>query len=200
MTISNSTNGSLDPALLQSLQQRNQTRGIGEQVSTTLPPKAKTIPTRDIVSLSGQEAGNQRSPSSGFQSGQNNGTQLVSEEIQELDNGFRRTQEFENADGKKFTRIEEVTTEETRSKRLVLQQNESGSTTSLENIIDQQEDGSLRLVQRFTDETGETKANVKLDYTPTENDILIGGAPLSAPQANSSFNTAPRGTQLDVRA
>ncbi len=189
MTITNSTNGSLDPALLQLLQQKSQT---GEQTSALLPPKRPlNAPSKDTVSLSGQEPQNQ---SSSFLNQQNRGTQLINEEVQELGNGFRRTQEFETGNGKKFTRIEEVTIENDRSKRLIIQQNESGSTTTFENIIDQQDDGTLRSVQRFTDETGATQANVQLNYTPTPNDALIGGAPLSTTQNSNS----PRGGQIDL--
>jgi len=51
------------------------------------------------------------------QEGQNNpnfqkGSRLVSEETQETDRGLRRTQEFENSEGKKFTRIEEINNSE----------------------------------------------------------------------------------------
>ena len=200
MTISNSTNGGLDPALLQFLQQKNLSRNIGEQVGTaTQAPKPKTTSPKDIVSLSGQETGNQSPSLSGSQGRANGGTRLVSEETQELENGFRRTQEFETGNGKKFTRIEEVTTEDSRSKRLVLQQNESGSTTEIENVIDQQDDGSFRLIQRFTDETGETKTNVQPDYSLAQRDALLGGAPLPTNGViNNSSLPPPRGSQLDL--
>lgn len=186
MDIQNSGNG-LDKLLLQILQQREHA-----STTTTLPPikAAKKPNTQDVVSLSGQKSNNQ---------GANKQTKLVKDNVEDTENGFRRTQEFEKPNGKKFTRIEDVATSEERSKRVVIQQNELGSTTALENIIDRLENGSFRLIQRYTDEVGETKTNVTLDFNPKDADVLLGRPPSSISKTDNPFQTL-RGTQVDLRA
>ena len=183
--INNTSNG-LDQLLAQLVQNQSQGQQAGAQ------PVAKPKPPlpQDTVSLSGQKNNNQNQSSKQ--------STLVSTKTQETENGFRRTQEFENEQGKKFTRIEEVTTEQNRSKRLVIQQNDSGSATVLENIIDKLEDDTFRLVQRYTDETGETKTNVQLNYIPKDNDIISGRPPPISTESNNPFQNL-RGTQVDFR-
>jgi len=101
-------------------------------------------------------------------------TKLLSETIQQLEKGYRRTQEFERQDGKKFTRTEEVITENNKSTRTVTQTNASGSTTSIEDVYDRQSDGSFRLTQRYTDETGKTSVNIKPNTLPPNTDFILG--------------------------
>lgn len=122
-------------------------------------------------------------------------TRLISETTDQLDNGFRRTQQFENAQGRQFTRTEEFTSQGNRATRSVVQQNASGSTTLLEDVFDRREDGSFRLTQRFTNEIGETAVNIDPNATPPNADIVLGRAPRTdAPPANVSL----RGTELDL--
>lgn len=156
-------------------------RENGQQVEKTL--------NQDIVRLSGHQ---KQAPNL-----QTKQTQLVSEKTEKIENGFRRVQEFENKAGKKFTRIEEYTTTDERTKRIVIQQNNSGSTTIAENILDRQEDGYFRLTQRFTDEIGETSTNIEFDVTPNNAGIILGRAP-TPEQSNDNPFQQIRGTQFDV--
>ena len=149
---------------------------------------------RDLVSLSNQQdrQNNQftRNPNQTF---------LVNERIENLENGFRRLQEFESLNGRQFTRIEEVITETDRSTRAVVQQNNSGSTTLSESIFDRQEDGSFRLTQRFTDENGETNTNIQFNVLPPDTDVALGNTPQINRTENDPFQTL-RGNELDVSA
>ncbi|HPF77731.1 MAG TPA: hypothetical protein PLF01_00445 [Alphaproteobacteria bacterium] len=197
MDVRNSST-SLDRLLLQLAQTRqsqNTASPITAQVSP--PDKKPQISSQDLVTLSKTKAEDGKLNPQG--SLPQNGTRLTAEEIDKLENGFRRTQKFETADGRKFTRVEEVTSEQNRSKRIVLQQNNSGSTTLLENIIDRQNDGTFRLTQRYTDENGETKTNIEFNVTPESNDIILGRIPDPA-QINRKPFEPLRGTQLDLSA
>ena len=171
----------IDNLLTQLLTQRSQSENIAARSETTRPVKK---PVQDILDLSKQAREDQN------KNNKNNFT--------ELENGFRRTQKFQTAEGKEFTRIEEITTTPERSKRVVIQQLESGSTTALEDIIDRQKDGSFRLIQRFTDETGETQTNVKLNFNPENADIILGRAPNA--QTENSGRLLQRGSQIDLTA
>jgi len=187
----------LDTLLLQMLQKhQNATAKTPEATAAPALQKAQKqadISRQDKISLSGDtpDKGNQNkfSPKA---------TRLVSENIQPLDNGFRRLQEYETSEGRHFTRTEEVTTENDRSKRTVIQQSTSGNTSVLENILDRQADGTFRLTQRYTDETGETSTNIKLQVTPDNVDIILGRPP--APEQDDSPFKISRGTQFDVTA
>lgn len=150
---------------------------------------------RDVVDLSKQNNQQQnqfaRNPNQTF---------LVNERIENLENGYRKLQEFESLSGRKFTRIEEVITEADRSTRTIVQQNNSGNTTLLESVFDRQEDGSFRLTQRFTDENGETNSNVQYNVLPQDRDFILG----NTPQAQKSNSKNPfeilRGTSINVQA
>lgn len=128
----------------------------------------------------------------------NNASKLVSETTQDIENGFRRIQEFETPKGSKFTRVEEVTTEEDRSRRIVIQQNESGSTTILENVLDRQDDGTFRQTQRFTNEAGETDTNIEFNIGATRGNEAFSSAPDADSKPRSPFEPL-RGTQYDVQ-
>ncbi|NQZ13906.1 MAG: hypothetical protein HRT94_03635 [Alphaproteobacteria bacterium] len=123
-------------------------------------------------------------------------TRLISETIEQLDNGYRRKQEFERSDGKKFIRIEEFITEDNRSTRTVTQENASGSTTLIEDVYDRQRDGSFRLTQRYTDETGKTSVNITPDALPSNTDFILGRGVDNIP----SHDTPPlaRGGEFNV--
>lgn len=149
--------------------------------------------SRDLVTVS--DEGNQNSQNSNL----NRGSRLVSQEIEQTDTGIRRIQEFENAQGGRFTRVEEINNGEDRSTRTVIQQNESGNTTVLENVFDRQEDGSFRLSQRFTDETGDTQTNIQFGVQPDNRDILLGRLPNVNQPSDQPFNPL-RGSQFDVSA
>ena len=151
------------------------------------PPLPKTGTAVDVVAVSNNNAATKL----------NQGSRLLSENIEQLENGFRRTQEFETTKGNKFTRIEEVTNGEDRSKRLVIQQNESGSITVLENILDRQVDGTFRQTQRFTDAAGETKTNIELNVSGNNANQILGIPPSPNAKPPQPFE-AMRGTQYDV--
>lgn len=193
MIIQNASGG-LDDWLSQILRQRNQLQADKTASTATITAITKKTKTEDVVTFSGKKP-DEKNNKNQSQLKQNN-SNLVSENIQDTENGFRRTQEFENPNGLKFTRIEEIITTPDRSKRIVIQQNDSGSTTALESIIDRQGDGSFRLIERYTDETGETKTNVKLDFNPESADILLGRA--ANPQSNNNPFQTLRGTQVDL--
>jgi len=92
-----------------------------------------------------------------------------------------------------------VTTTPDRSKKVVIQQNESGSTTVLENILDRQDDGTFRLTQRYTNEVGETQTNIELNFNPEDANILLGRPPSSTTLRTNNPFQQTRGTEIDVR-
>lgn len=171
-------------------------------LNTLLPPQAKGAeqarvslpktqsPSRDLVKLSPES--NQQSQN--FQKG----SRLVSEEVEKTETGIRRIQEFENEQGRKFTRIEEINNGEKRSTRTVIQQNDSGNTTLLENVFDRQTDGSFRLTQRFTDESGDTKTNIQFGVQAPNREIALGRLNSTPQNLNPLGNF--RGSQLDIQA
>lgn len=193
MDIQNSSSA-LDRMLLQILQQQKTDENKAVTAKAELK-KDQTTTNKDIVSLSPNVKQDQQNKNAG--QGQ---AKLLSEKIDTLENGYRKTQEFQTAKGNKFTRVEEVTTNGDRTKRIVLQQNESGSTSALENIFDRQQNGSFRQIQRFTDATGVTATNVKLDINPEDANILLGRAPNASQQNSNSAFQQLRGTQYDVTA
>ncbi|NCO04207.1 MAG: hypothetical protein GW903_08460 [Alphaproteobacteria bacterium] len=122
-------------------------------------------------------------------------TRLIAETTDQLENGYRRTQQFENSERRQFTRIEEFTSQGNRATRSVVEQNASGSTTLLEDVFDRRGDGSFRLTQRFTNEIGETVVNIDPNANPRNADIVLGRAPRTdSPPANISL----RGTELNL--
>ncbi len=149
--------------------------------------------SQDLITLSEDSNENPQNPNL------NRGSRLVSQEVEETDTGLRRIQEFQNGNGGRFTRVEEINNGEDRSTRTVIQQNESGSTTVLENVFDRQEDGSFRLTQRFTDETGDTQTNIQFDVQPDNREILLGRLPSADQTSGRSFNPI-RGSELDLSA
>lgn len=155
-------------------------------------------PSQDSVKIS-REGNNESNNGRNAFTANPNSTFLVSERVETLENGFRRLQEFESLTGRKFTRIEEVINSDDRSTRTVVQQNESGSTTLLENVFDRQEDGSFRLTQRFTDENGETQNNVRYNAQPDNRDFIVGRTVNPEASESNPFQTL-RGTQLDTSA
>ena len=196
MDIRNSSSA-LDNLLLQILQPQ---RGL-ESKQQILPQNNAQIDNarskRDRVELSGQKPDNQNnSSSSGFE---RKNSKLTSEIIEQLENGFRRIQEFQSQGGNQFTRIEEFTGDTERATRTVIQQNASGSTIISENVLDRQDDGSFRASERFTDETGQTRTNINYNITPDNTDIILGRIPNPESQSNNPFQPA-RGTQLDLSA
>lgn len=152
-----------------------------------------TNEVRDLVTISQEGNRNAQNPNL------NRGSRLVSQEIQETETGLRRIQEFENGNGGSFTRVEEINNGEDRSTRTVVQQNESGSTTVLENVFDRQDDGSFRLTQRFTDGTGDTQTNIEFGVQPDSREILLGRLPNVDQISDRPFNPI-RGSELDLSA
>ena len=156
----------------------NSTSGTKQRASTSL----------DVVNVTNNTSNAVRS----------NASKLISENIEKIDNGFRRVQEFETAKGQKFTRIEEVTTTAEQSKRLVVQQNESGSISISENILDRQDNGSFRKTERFTNEIGETDTNIEFNVASDNASQLLGLPPSPTDKPRQPFEPL-RGTQYDVR-
>lgn len=149
-------------------------------------------PPRDTLDLSSGE--NQAASANT----QGRGPRLLSETVESIENGFRRTQEFENREGNPFTRIEEFTTTGDRARRTVIQQNDSGNTTILEDVLDRQEDGQFRLTRRFTDEAGETTTDIQFNIKPLDADILLGRAPEPDKSKDNPFQPL-RGTEFDIK-
>lgn len=102
---------------------------------------------------------------------------LISETLDPLERGFRRTQVYRQSDGRDFIRNEEVTLNARGMTRTVTQQNPSGSHVMFEENLDRQSDGAFRRTVRFTDETGTTQTRVD-DQAQAGVDrfILSGGA------------------------
>ena len=178
----------------------NGNQGVSDGQNIPPPPPKKSNAIKDSVSIS--EDSNQEQS----KNNQNNAftanpdrTFLVSERVENLENGFRKLQEFESLTGKKFTKIEEVINSDNRSTRTIVQQNDSGSTTLLENIFDRQNDGSFRLTQRYTDEVGETKSNIQYDAQPNDTNFIVGNNPRPESSTDTPFQIQ-RGTQYDVSA
>ncbi len=174
-------------SLIESLLARANNAGAQGNNTRPAPPPPQTSETRDVV----------RVPENINTSLNSKASKLVNEEIEKLENGFRRTQTFETANGSTFTRIEEQTNTADRSKRLVIQQNDSGNTTILENILDRQGDGTFRQTQRFTDEAGETSTNIKFNVNSQNSSQLFGLPPSPTERPPNPFD-AVRGTQYNV--
>lgn len=160
-------------------------------------PQANTETTKtrgqDLIRLS-REGHNKNNQNEVLRQNQ---TRLISENTEEIKDGFRRTQKFAGKDGRSFTRVEEFTSTPKRAIRIVIQQNGSGSTTVAENILDRQKDETFRLTQRYTDEVGETATNIEFNVAPKNVDILLGRPPSSAHNPDTPFPQT-RGTQFDV--
>jgi hypothetical protein len=192
---------SLDTLLTQFVQNKKLPATKPADAASNIAPivKGKNAARQpDNVDLSNNKSNNvgNNGEAKGFAAKQ---TRLVSEDIEPLENGFRRRQEFENTEGRTFSRVEEVITENDRTSRTVIQQNASGTTTIFENILDRQEDGSFRLTERYTDETGKTNTNIKLNTTPDNEDIILGRPPAPEQSDQNPFRLT-RGTQFDVSA
>lgn len=126
-------------------------------------------------------------------------TRLVAEKVDPTDKGFRRTQTFERPDGRTFTRIEDITVSDRGARRTMIQQNVSGSTTRLEDILERQDDGTFKRTQIFTDESGETSVHVETGYVSQNPFILSGGRTPPGPGFPPPGQHPPtRGTQLDL--
>jgi hypothetical protein len=92
-----------------------------------------------------------------------------------------------------------VTSTSDRTRRISIQQNNSGSTSRSEEILDRQSDGSFRLTQLFVNESGEENTNITFDVIPKNENIIFGRPPV-APTLNNADNTGTykRGNSYDV--
>ncbi len=127
-------------------------------------------------------------------------TRLVRDEREKTENGFRRAQEFETSDGRGFSRSEEFILTQAGSRRLVVQQNASGSVTSFEIVVDKLEDGNFRRTSRFTDETGNTETKIEVDLNAAQ---IASGQPGAGPLSTYHHiqnYTDPRGGHIDLSA
>ncbi len=171
-----------------------------QQNAVAKTARAKSKPTEiiDSVSLSSGQNGTgttAQNNKTGAQNGLLKSTRLISEETTLIENGFRRTQSFEGADGRKFTRTEEFTINTDRARRVVIQQNNSGSITRSEEILDRQEDGNFRLTQYFVNSEGEKQTNITFDVIPTDPDIILGRPP--KPDSSNEVDNISRGDSFD---
>ncbi|MEM6812088.1 MAG: hypothetical protein AAF549_06450 [Pseudomonadota bacterium] len=183
--------------LLNSLLTPKQNSGVNETVQQLLNKRQQVELVRDKVDLSQdqtrQDTQNQNNP---FLRNPNQSF-LISERTENLENGFRRLQEFESLNGRQFTRIEEVIQNEDRSTRTVVQQSNSGNINVIESIFDRQEDGTFRLTQRLTNEAGDTQTNIQFNILPENRDILLGNRPEAG---NENRNPIRRGSSIDLSA
>ncbi len=127
-------------------------------------------------------------------------TRLLREVTEPVERGYRRTQTFERADGRTFTRVEEFTASDRNARRTVIQQNASGNTTRLDEVFERQGDGAFRRTQRFTDEAGDTTTQIQTNYVSADPFVLSGGTAMSAPRTQPGAFQSLRGTQLDLQA
>jgi len=127
------------------------------------------------------------------------GTNLVDESQEDTTGGYRKTSTFEQADGRRFTRIEDFAFTDQGAKRTIVQQNPSGSITRYEEVLDRETGGNFRRTQRFQDGTGEISTQITADYQVTDPFILTNGGTSGTYGSFSSFASI-RGTQLDLVA
>lgn len=121
---------------------------------------------------------------------------LVSESLDTLERGFRRTQVYRQSDGRDFIRNEEVILTDKGLKRTVTQQNPSGSNVTFEENLDRQSDGAFRRTVRYTDEIGATQTKIEASNAGIDPFILSGGT-YNKP---ASPYDQRRGVYLDVSA
>ncbi len=126
----------------------------------------------------------------------NGQTALINENIESIEKGFRRTQEFVNADGRSFSRTEEFTVTNKGYRRSVQQTNPSGSQTLLQETVELQENGQYIKEQRFTDASGETFLHLNENFKPDNAFILADGRVF---QFTRSEDAHYRGTRVDMR-
>ncbi len=123
-------------------------------------------------------------------------TRLVREENIPTEDGFQRAQDFETGDGRTFSKSESISISDTGSRRLVIQQNSGGSITSLEEVFDQQPDGSFRKISRFMDASGQIETKVETDLSAAQ----IVNNKTTTLYNGMQFDAENRGNRLDVRA
>lgn len=172
-------NGLIESLLAQKLLPQPRTDSVLPQ-----KPARESSPARDIVKLSTTNNGG----------GNNKGARLVSETEEETENGRRLVQEFETAEGRPFTRIQEFSTTPRGFQRNVIQQNPSGSTTRLEEQLNRQDDGLFQRIQRFTNEIGETQTRIDNDHVSLDLFVVSGGTAYGQTPLDNT-----RGYQLDLR-
>ena len=163
------------------LKQQGQTHSLGKSDTKTSHSQKQ-----DIISLS----------SKGQETILPQGTRLISENTQTLANGFRKIQNFEQSGGKNFTRTEEFTSDDNRAQRTLIQKNNTGNLTRLEEILDRQPNGAFRLTQHYTNETGKKTTHIEFDVIPKNPNIILGKPPHPTQPSSPSPNT--RGQTFDI--
>lgn len=156
-----------------------------------LPSAQRALPLGDTTST--------RAPASVLEGLAAAQPRLVSETVDTLERGFRRTQVFRQSDGRNFIRHEEVLLTERGLKRSIQQDNPSGSTVRFDENLERQSDGAFRRTVRFTDETGATQTKIEDDCHGIDPFIASGGA-YSAPRDTADPFLPVRGTRLDISA
>ena len=130
-------------------------------------------------------------------------SKLVSESYQSSAQGIERSQIFERADGRQFSRREDFTQTPQGERRVVEHTGVSGRQTRYEEVIDQMQDGSFRRTLRFVNEAGESATRIETGLPAAS---LSDGAslPLSGPQQGpyqqNPAITPMRGLYYDSKA
>ncbi len=119
---------------------------------------------------------------------------LMSESLDTLERGFRRSQLYRQSDGRNFIRNEEVLLTERGMKRTVSQENPSGSQVTFEENLERQADGSFRRTVRYTNETGAVETKIETGRSGINPFIASGGTRQTAP---SPFEST-RGQTLNI--
>lgn len=127
------------------------------------------------------------------------GTRLINEQKEETATGQRRTLTFEQSDGRRFTKMEDISLTAAGMRRSVIQQNPSGGITRYDEALEREPSGTFRRTQRFQDAAGETSTIITPNYQVTDPFVLTGGNAPSPTYASSPFEPM-RGTQLDMKA
>jgi hypothetical protein len=181
------TNGFIGGFLARKLQAEPQARLPAP--APALDKKRETT-TQDTVSFS---------PST--QDGQTGQRQLLQEREEETQGGVRIVQDFVTGEGRPFTRIQEFSQTPRGFQRDVVQQNPSGSTTRLQEVLDRQENGLFRRTLRFTDINGVEQTRIESDFISTDPFVLSEGQDASGANSYVPNPFDPtRGTRLDVSA
>lgn len=101
---------------------------------------------------------------------------LVSESVDTMERGFRRTQVFRQSDGRNFIRNEEVSVTERGMQRTVTQENPSGSRTRFDETLERQPNGSFQRIVRHINESGALETKVEENQNGIDKFILSGGS------------------------
>ncbi len=177
--------GFVESSLAQKLLAAPQSRQQGSESTANKPQRD---PRRDAVSLSVTPTDKQ------------NG-RLIRESEEPIENGIRIIQDFVTGDGRSFTRIQDFTQTTKGFQPDVIQQNASGSTTRLQEVLDRQENGFFRRTLHFTDGINTPQTRIENDFVSNDPFILSNGQNTGGktPYTPNPYDPS-RGTRLDISA